>query len=213
MLFSCLWHWWRKLWKMPNKEKKEKKDRRDRRHRRSIMRILKNLRKSHHRRCKKLRKRINIIKTLRRTETGSILKSKTKGSITPSWESAMSFKLKNKMMKNRRNLSIQSITLLRNTTRRPLKTYFLKTTNLKSMSQSSRIRPISIRIMKKISMIRTILSKSFRSIRVRSILRMSQRRNLQKNQRRMSHKRFVNLLVIRKFPRTIQRLLQIKKND
>ena len=64
---------------MRNKEKKDRKDKKDNR---NIMKTLKNLLKSPHRRCNKLRKRIEIIKILRRTEIGSILKSKTKDSIT-----------------------------------------------------------------------------------------------------------------------------------
>ena len=97
--------------------------------------------------------------------------------------------------------------------RRHLKMFFLKTINLKRMSQNSQRRPIFIRITKKNSQTRIISSKSFRSIRVKSTSRMCRRRNLPKNQKRMKRKRSASLLVILKFPRIIQKQPQIKKKD
>lgn len=205
MLFNCLWHQQRKLWKMRNKERKDRKN---------IKKNLKNLLISRHRRCKKLRKRIEIIKMLRRTEIDNILRNKTKDSITLSWALAMNFKLKNKMMmKNRRNPSTQNTILQKNIMRTPLKMYFLKITNLKRMSQNSQRRPIFIRITKKSSQIRTILNKNFKSIRANSTSKMPQRRNPRKNQKHMKLKRFASLLVILKSRKITQRQQLIKKND
>lgn len=189
MLFNCLWLWLRRLWKTHNKVRKENKDKRDRR---NTTKILKNLQRSHLRKCKKLGRRIGTTKILRRIETDSIRRNKMKGNITPSWESAMSLKLRNKMI-SKKNHSIQSIISERNIMKKPLKTYFLKITNLKSMNQNSQRRPTSIKITKRINMIRTILNKSFRNTKAKNSSKMSLRRNLRNNLKQMKHKRFGNL--------------------
>ena len=137
---------------MQNKVRKENRDKRDRK---NTTKTLNNLQKSHHRKCKKSRRKIGTIKILRRTETDSIPKNKMKDSITPSWESVMSFKLKNKMIR-KKSLSIQSINLVRNIMKKPLKMYFLKTISLKNMNQNNQRRPTFIKIMKKTNMIKTI---------------------------------------------------------